>query len=360
MLWTHTADVGDGLCMAICTIFGKAIQIDCGSQGAAEAAVLGLERIRRHFPLSPLNGPDAFCLSHFHADHYNGLLEASMNPNRTAKFSIKHVYYPRIPKFKERDEFLKDIFTMNLRLLGDETGVMEYDLLETIQRINLVQFCHRPLSKDEIVEVDGSFLHVLWPPGEIRGKSLARIRRALRDFRKALEEDREMSELYERVAEERRFKEYLKEGRKEPLEYRIERRERKKALPEVTRKANKSLRRAANNLSLALVQDNRFLFLGDTEGREIRQIIEDLSSRRRSRFQVLIAPHHGTHWHRRLREIDCIYSVSSAGRRGIRKVNPIYKSISRISLCTYVNGDVIVPTLTGGRWRYPFPPRHWI
>ena len=255
MRQTCVADVGDGLCMAIHTIFGKTVQIDCGSQDGSNIALNGFDRIYH-----ALFGPDAFCLSHFHVDHYNGLLQASTNPQRFPKLQIKEVYYSRIPEFRERREFLEALFAMNLRLFGDETGVMAYDLLETIERINGVEFYHRPVSKDDVIDVNGSSFQVLWPPEEILDKTLARIRRALKNFRKALKDDQEMRRLYEHVREEGLFKEYLREeGTKEPREYELIRQEKRRELPEVVVKANESLRCAANDLSLALSEDNRLL-----------------------------------------------------------------------------------------------------
>jgi len=240
---------------------------------------------------------------------------------------------------------------MTSRLFGDETGVMAYDLLRTIRRINGVQFTHRSVAKGDIIEVNGSSFKVLWPPKVMRDKTLARIKKALKDFRKALEDDQELKRLYKQVTEEGLFEEYLKEeGRKEPTEYELVRQEKRRELPEVVVKANESLRCAANDLSLALSEDNRLLFLGDLESHELRQVIKELALEGRRRFHVFITPHHGTHWHSSLRKINCVYSVSSTGKRLVSNVNSHYKSISRISLCTHTNGDLVVPGFFGS-WR---------
>lgn len=350
MKQVYVADVGDGLCMAINTVFGKTFQIDCGSSDGSNIALDGFDRINYPF------GPDIFCLSHFHYDHYNGLLQASINPQRFPKLHIKEVYYPRIPEFKERKEFFEALYAMNLRLFGYETGVMAYDLLETISKINGISFDYRPLSKGESIDVDGSMFKVLWPPEKIDSKTLGRIEKALKDFRKALDIDPEMRRLYDYVIEEGVFEEYLKEeGRKEPTEYESVRRGKQRELPEDVLNANKSLRRAANDFSLALSEDNRFLFLGDLESHELKKVITNLVSEGKKRFYVLIAPHHGTHWHRSLKKINCVYSLSSTGKKLVSYVNSNYKSISKMPFCTYTNGDLVVPVFSS--WRR-FPP--WI
>ena len=194
----YVADVGDGLCMAIHTISGEVLQIDCGGQ-KIKTAFNGLRRILDH-----LHSPDVFVLSHFHIDHYRGLLYASINTQRHPGFRIRRVYYPRIPEFKEKKEFLYELFTMNMRVFGSETGVMEYDLLKAISRMNNgMPFKYEPLSKGDLINLNGSIFKIIWPPPAVdHDRTLAQIRQALDDFRRALEEDEMTSHLYERVREE--------------------------------------------------------------------------------------------------------------------------------------------------------------
>ena len=114
--------------------------------------------------------PDTFILSHFHVDHYNRLLYASQHSSLRC-FPIKEVYYPRIPEFKERGKFIVALFTMNLRIFGSETGVMEYDFLETIFKINgKMDFKYRPVSKGDIINIHGSisvsYTHLTLPTTE--------------------------------------------------------------------------------------------------------------------------------------------------------------------------------------------------
>ncbi len=344
----YVADVGDGLCMAIHTISGEMIQIDCGGKEGS-MAFNGLERIFNH-----LSTPDIFVLSHFHIDHYNGLLYASINRHRPLPFRMREVYYPRIPEFREKEKFVCYLFAMNSRVFGSETGIMECDFLRTVSRINNgVPFRYRPLSKGDEINVNGSIFEVLWPPLSMEDeKTLSVIRQALKDFEKAMEEDEETRKVYNRVRKEGVFRDYFKEQgeRSKHNEYNHREHERRK-LPEVVKKANESLRKAANHLSLALFEDNRFLFLGDIENREIKQIVKDLKSRGRENFYIFITPHHGTHWHNSLREIRSTYSITSNGSKLCSKMKPCFKEISKRSLATYANGDILKPTMP---LYYPF------
>ena len=236
-----------------------------------------------------------------------------------------------------------------MRVFGSETGVMEYDFLRTISRINRIDFEYKPLSKGDIVNINGSVFEVLWPPAVIDNeRTLSIINKAIEDFEKAVEEDGETRELYNIVKREGIFRIYLEEeSRKRELKefnnkY-INTRYQRGELPEVVKKANKSLRRAANHLGLAFFEDNRFLFLGDTENFEIKQIVDDLKSKGRRNFYIFITPHHGTHWNNSLYKIRCIYSISSNGNKLCSKMSPHFKEISKISLATWTNGDIIIP-----------------
>jgi len=96
-------------------------------------------------------------------------------------------------------------------------------------------------------------------------------------------------------------------------------------------------------LSLALFEDNRFLFLGDLEKSEIRQIVDELDQKNRRSFYVFIAPHYGTHWDNSLRRIKCAYSIISNGSKLWQRMKPNFKEISEKSLATCVNGDLLIP-----------------
>jgi len=202
------------------------------------------------------------------------------------------------------------------------------------------------------------FFDVLWPPAKIvHDGALNAIRRAIKDFKKALEEDEITKQLYNRVKGEGVFKEYDVDGENiyeqnfnnidietEKIHERLWPGVKRRELPDVVKRANESLRKAANHLSLVLLErNNRFLFLGDIENYEIKEIINDLIMEEKKCFYILITPHHGTHWDNVLKEIRCIYSVTSNGNKLYARLKDGFKYISMVSFSTYVNGDIQIP-----------------
>lgn len=140
-------DVGDGLAAGIYTTSGQSIEVDCGSQQAPEKSFEALTRIF----------PRTFFLSHFHTDHYNGLFRAGPH------FGIRQVFFPRLPIFQDRKEFLNCLLAMANRLFGDISGSPEADLISEIRRISRDRFSYRALSSGESVDVNGIRIEILWP-----------------------------------------------------------------------------------------------------------------------------------------------------------------------------------------------------
>ena len=347
------ADVGDGLCMGVNTLAGKIIQIDCGSQQGSKVAFEGFKRVGYG-----ICGESVFVLSHFHIDHYNGLLYASLAGGHRLRCPtvIKEVYYPRIPDFERSNDFLLYLLAMNLRVFGNETGVMECDFLKAVSRINRGQrFRFRPVSRGDVINTGGANLHVLWPPVTLdHRKALSAVRRALEDFEKALEEDEITRRLYERVEQAGVPEQYSggdgTYGKLSALEIPCaDQLESRGKLPTIVRKANRSLKNAANHMGLALFEDSQLLFLGDLGGFEVREIVKHSRSQRRRSFYIMITPHHGTQWEESLRGIRCFYSVSSVGPRLCSKLDPRFRQISEVSLATLANGDIVLPTFVTRR-----------
>jgi hypothetical protein len=107
------------------------------------------------------------------------------------------------------------------------------------------------------------------------------------------------------------------------------------------KKANKSLNAAANHFSLALCEDNRFIFWGDLESPEIREVTCDLVQKGQTMFYIAITPHHGTHWHDNLHDLSFTYAISSNGDKLISKTKP-FKEVSSKVRSTFINGNVSI------------------
>ncbi|HEV2197604.1 MAG TPA: hypothetical protein VGR55_18605 [Candidatus Acidoferrum sp.] len=303
--------------------------------------------------------PDSFFLSHFHADHYNGLF--GVGPNE--KFGIVRVFYPRLPVFSERKEFMVAMLAVSNRVLGGITGSQEADFLNQIRLLARGTCKYRALSKGDVVEIGGSHFEVLWPPEMLELEAtLSKVRKAIKDFETALEEDSVLKQIDKRVREGKVVEEYLRNNSDQflfperEIETDLKRPAPPDALPKAVLNANKSLRDAANHMSLALYEDNRLLFLGDLEKHELKEVVKDLALKRRTNFLATVTPHHGTHWHSTLGQIQTHYAISSAGEKLIGHFCQEFKSFGAHCLVTHSNGDIHVSNPFLSRAFEPTPP----
>ncbi len=354
MINLYVPDVGDGLAAGIRTIDGCSIQIDCGSQQDPAAAYWkGLLRIR----------PSIFFLSHFHVDHYNGLFGCERSPI-WPKAQIEKVFFPRIPRFPDSEIFLRCMFAMNHRVMGNTTGSMEVDFLRLMQSLNGEAFDYRALSSGDRINLGGTEFEVLWPPRVIKIRQVLKvIGKAIEDFSTAKAEDPVLNNIYESLGDSKEMRPYSSieggmltaspDGR--PGDSSVSPRA---DLPEVVKQANKSLRAAANHLSLAFRSGNRMLFMADLEPYEIRKVVRTLQNQELVHFLALITPHHGTHWHKDLSNLRAWWAVSSIGNRLIEKASSNFKMISDQSLFTHLTGDIEIPLVAPPSWCRPCPLGH--
>jgi ribonuclease BN (tRNA processing enzyme) len=343
MISVYVPDVGDGLAAGVWTIDDKRIQIDCGSQQRQDEAFMkGLNCIF----------PDVFVLSHFHFDHYNGLLQSP----RGAPFqTIRQVLFPLMPKFPQRTEFMSCLMAMNHWVMGDTTGSLEADFLGILSKINYHPFTYKALSLGDTVQIRSSRFEVLWPPRILEdGDTLSLIRTAITDFENAAKEDESLRRIREKIGESGEIQPYLGTdeggGERSGCGDRDDREmdfqpflHEQREIPKSVSKANDSLRHAANHLSLAFHQDNRFLFLGDLEKHEIVKVVDYLLKEDIDHFVVMISPHHGTHWHKSLDRLHSRWVISSVGEGLFNHVAPGFKSMGDCHLITHWNGDIEVP-----------------
>lgn len=360
MYVVFVADVGDGLCMAINTPLRKRVQIDWGGE-AREPSLQAIERI-----VSNLGTPDVFILSHFHLDHYRGLLYACTN--NFIRLQVEKVFFPRIPFFPKREIFLRALFTINLLTFGKESGIAEYDFLQCLYNINDVPFRYKALSKGDHIEIGGIRFKILWPPKEIGytnlPKTYAKIERSLREFCEILEKDEDLKRIWDYVGEEGIFEPYLKASEEEVIDRYLDKVRKplrgkikisKGKLSSNIQRANRVIKSAANHISLVMVEEDNLLFLGDVDKEEIREIIYCLFLQDKRYFNVIITPHHGTHWDDSLYNLRCLYSITSNGRKNVSKMSPNFKKIAYISLATFSNGDLLVPIQF-----IPIAPLFWV
>lgn len=352
MRLTYVANVGDGLCIAIRTAANETAIIDCGSDVSywntkgSERAFSGLQRI-----INLLSTPNILLLSHFHLDHYSGLVYATsqIDTSPILPLNVEQIILPGIPEFSQSTYFSHALLTMNFRLLGDDTGIPQYELIQLITRLNN-GVPPRPIVvyKGDHLSIGGSNYSVLWPPRYIKENEpvASIVFKSLESFEEALEKDETTRKWYDYIREHYASKQYFEGEQKEVIRYLdvgnqipiFEQRE----LPNVVVNANKLLRKAANRLSLSLYEDNSdFLFLGDLECSEIKIAVTQLVNSRRLRFHTLISPHHGTHWHETLFNIKSEHAVSSCGPRHYGNVRIEYDQISRRHSITSKCGDVI-------------------
>ena len=364
MIVAYVPAIGDGLAAGVRTRDNWSIQIDCGSRHDADAALhKGLLRI----------DPHVFILSHFHVDHYNGLFRLQHLAN-VPRPRIQHLYFPRLPDFAEKDEFRLCLDAMNYRVLGGTTGSQEADLLRLLSRINTNPFRYQPLSQGDRFSVGGADFEVVWPPRRIDGTDTVKsVRDAIKQFKAAVKEDGQLRCIYEGLeagAGKETFPSVMRVSEPGVLhpacggEAQMPERmfpAPAVGLPPVVREANKSLRGAANHVSLAFYESDRFLFMGDLEKCEISHVVASLQVKGQDHFLVTIASHHGTHWDDSFRGIRSWYTICSVGQRLVGHVDPNYRSVSGTCCITHLHGDIEVPVVPGmgclaqSRWNgWPF------
>lgn len=329
------------------------LMIDCGTSGDGEDIDDILEGLRScSYRANHLN---SFILSHYHVDHYSGIILAAKE-NVPFTTGIEQVYFPRIPDFTDQKEFLTCLFAMNLRTLSSETGVMEYDFLNAISKLCSKSCQYRLLVEGDEIESDGGRIKVIWPPRVLSGaRGISAVSKAISKFRSLMELDERTRALYDRVRRENLVGKLL-EGEPFPssdeshedrsIDWQPDSEDRQ--LRGAIKNADSALREAANHMSLSFYEYDRLLFLGDLESNEIKKVASMLLKRGKMHFDVLIAAHHGTHWNDSLYQFRCHYCIASAGWRRFPHLHSGYKVISKHYLSTHVVGNIDLPSFLQG------------
>ena len=352
------SSVGDGQCLAFLLPNRYSLRVDCGSQQGRQHAWEGLERQIWHYPW--LSGA-SFLLSHFHLDHYGGLLwgRKRIHKGLSKPLDIRKIYYPGIPNIRDTPEdgiaLYRALFIINAYLFGDGSGSMAHDMTDVVSRISSVDFSFQPLFAGDVFFEGQSRFDVIWPPRVINSKETAKVVvRALEEYEKACHEIPELRELDEEVRRSGTVERLRESGRDRGLGVASDRvssesdvdedgelgeTETLHAVPSVVKRANKALRDAANHLCVAFYCDTRLLFLGDLEPTGIQDALESMEEPAHRFYDILIAPHHGTHWHDRLLDVRADYVLASVGPKLEHKVDKKLALLGPV-IPTHRSGDV--------------------
>lgn len=362
-------DVGDGLNLFI----EHDMMVDFG--GEKEKLKYRYHQRCCHYCF-PFHHIKTFVLSHFHEDHYNGLFLEDEFPHYYFH-DLEYVYYQGIPIIVDEHgknihtQFLSYLMAMNHYILGDQSGVASADLISRLQQLSRKTFKFSPLFKGDTFTHNTRKYEVLWPPRILKtdDKIVAKIKTAIKDFENAKKVDKKLGELaekYQEIAEkyarngentEEIKHEYLNEKmRQEKFKSEMAtennqeiktKKVNKKDLSDPIKNANKSLRDAANDLSLAFKTDNDLLFFGDLETNQINMLCDELKGQN---FHVFVTPHHGTHSGYKMKQINSKIALSSVGKlydgylknEYLKAVsNHLYSTKKEGCLCVHVDSSYI-------------------
>lgn len=352
----HLIDMGDGLSSILSSHFGLNVQIDWGSNTQINAVDNWKQSVKHSY--YPNLFPDSFILSHFHRDHYNGLFYAARNSDELkGQFNIREFFYPGQPKFENSKLFYKALKAVSMYKIGDDSGHMGLDTVSAIQTLN--RYNRKPEStelflgdKRQIARLD---FECLWPPREYNEGVLTRpVGKALKAYKDALEKNEKLRRIDNSIGEVNSFfksetadfERFQNDPRLLNYDNELEQKfDGNQNLDEQSmkafNKANKLLKDVANKLCLVLVQGNDLLFWGDLEQQEIKKVVNNLVEKNTTNFEVMIAPHHGTHWADDMYKLRTNYMLVPSGEERNKKFEPRLKQISQEVISTYQSGDIV-------------------
>lgn len=280
---------------------------------------------------------DSFLLTHFHNDHYNGILKCNAN---NSLWYLNNFYHPIMPKFQDNKLFFMYLLAMNIRVTKNHP--IQNTILGFVRKLNRTPLNFIPIGTGDIIFCGNSKYEILWPPKELKEEdTLMQIKTAIIDFERAKEIDSTLKDIYQNIE-----KLYSDKNINELNEIEIEtatdaiQEETSNEFSETIRTANDSLRRAANRLSVAFRQDDNILFLGDLEKNEINHVVDELVKQHKITYKILIAAHHGTHWGNSLKSIKCKICLASVGESLRSHIKNDYKNISNKFIRTDLWGDI--------------------
>lgn len=344
----QVADIGDGLCAQL----NGEIILDCGGHGSnpsgerGEKALQNFRQTGKHYfrhwhprHWRPRRWYSAFLLSHFHADHYRGILRASRNSDLHKAFVFEHFLYPRLPELPDPDDtktFWCAFRTLDAISLGRRTGIMEKEIHAAVQKLSYEPTSMRAVSKGDVFLAWNQSYTVHWPPSNIEDPQLTKkVRDAANGFRDAIERNQEIQSVYHGIEERYGLRDSPADEAHPDNDRQLEDEHYDWEIDEKLAEAIDKLKKAADDLSIVFSTDD-FLFMGDLRASTAGKVVESLLEEGQTRYGVIMPPHHGTRWGKKLAYLDAAACVSS----GHNSVKNELKAIAPIHLVTGLNGSI--------------------
>ena len=275
---------------------------------------------------------DDFLLTHFHTDHYNGILNCYKYMLKC--WNIRNFYHPVMPKFSDSNTFFKYLLAMNIRI--SKNHPIQNFIFKTASKINNKPIKFIPVGMGDEIVCGNKKYNILWPPRELKEKeTLKVIKDAINHFEIAKEKDKILNDIYESIEQLSfdNFDDNILEDSLPTLEKNlVENKE--------VEMANKSLKKAANRLSIAFSQGENLLFLGDLEKKEINLVVNKLCNNNSNWFDIIISAHHGTHWGNELINLKTEIVLASVGITLKKHLSNNYKTISKKFINTHDWGNI--------------------
>lgn len=303
--------------------------------------------------------PQEFLLSHYHSDHYKGLVKASrlsQSKIQSLNWEPEIIYLPGMPIIDQREEFYLTLFTMNVFILGDLTGCIELDLFKLIRKLRTKSptFKYRFLYQGDTFDLAGEKHIVLWPPRHIANDTLTEsITKTLDDFNRLKEENDQLKKIYDRIKNSNIVDDLIKQASQEYEKinemsdfiekndgvYIEENYELTQNQENNISELNKKLINIANHLSLAFYKESDLLFLGDVSPQVIPKIVQLLQTRGSLIFKFIIAPHHGTYWDNSLLKLKATKVLVSTGPKLSSGLQQQWNQVGTV-ISTHNAGDI--------------------